>query len=346
MLANNRKERMNLRYFKLKIFVITLIVGFSSSQADEVKPGIFRTPDARFENLSEYDFEPNYQYIDGYRIHYLDEGPSEGPVVLLIHGEPSWSYLYRKMIPVFVAAGYRTIVPDLLGFGKSDKPADRGDYSYQGMVDIIDQLITELELRDVSAFYQDWGGLVGLRVSAENEERFAKIAIGNTGLPAGEGDDGLIIGTQFSTANPDIRIESIENFQHWLRFSQSVPVLDIGEIMQWGTVNELSAAEIAAYNAPFPDDRYKAGARVMPTLVQSQMATNRGTWAVYANWQKPFLTTFSDSDPITTGGERVFQHRVPGARGQRHTIITEASHFLQEDKGEELAEYLVEWFAE
>lgn len=326
--------------------IAVLILSFVSSHGDEVKPGVFRTPDARFENLPDFDFEANYQYIDGYRIHYLDEGPVNGPVVLLLHGEPSWSFLYRKMIPVFVDAGYRTIVPDLLGFGKSDKPASRSDYSYQGQVDIINQLVTELDLNGISAFFQDWGGLVGLRIAAENPQRFIRVAIGNTGFPNGAGEDGIIIGSQFNTPNSDARLEPGATFPVWLRYSQEVPVLSTSFVVQWGTVSSLSPEVLAAYDAPFPDSRYKAGARVMPTLVQSQNATNREAWTVFENWQKPFLTTFSDSDSITRGGEQRFQQAIPGAADQRHTTVEAAGHFLQEDKGEELAGYLVEWFQE
>ena len=245
--------------------IAAIMATFISSHGDEIRPGVFRTPDARFENLSGYDFEPNYQYIDGYRIHYLDEGPVNGPVVLLIHGEPSWSYLYRTMIPVFVNAGYRTIVPDLLGFGKSDKPADRTDYSYQVQLDIITQLVTELDLQEMSAFFQDWGGLVGLRVVTENPDRFLRVAIGNTGLPSGEGEDGIIIGGQFNTPNSDIRLPPGADFNQWLVYSQTVPELEAGFLLQWGTVNDLEPEIVAAYNAPFPDARYMAGARVMPT---------------------------------------------------------------------------------
>jgi|TARA_B100000315_G_scaffold174203_1_gene162619 haloalkane dehalogenase len=326
--------------------IAALIFSFQPSEGDEIKPGVFRTPDARFDDLPGFDFEANYQYIDGYRIHYLDEGPVNGPVVLLLHGEPSWSYLYRKMIPVFVDAGYRTVVPDLLGFGKSDKPANRATYSYQGQVDIINQLVSELDLNDMSAFFQDWGGLVGLRVVAENPERFLRVAIGNTGFPVGPGEDGIIIGTQFASPNSDARLEPGSGFLQWLRYSQEVPVLDASFVVQWGTVSTLAPEVLAAYAAPFPDSRYMAGARVMPTLVQSQIATNRAAWAVLQNWQKPFLTTFSDSDPITNGGDQRFQQAIAGASGQNHTTIQSAGHFLQEDKGEELASYLVSWFLE
>ena len=324
------------------ILVLALLNNFSL--ADEVKPGVFRTPDARFAQLPGYDFEPNYQYIDGYRIHYLDEGPIDGPVVLLLHGEPSWSYLYRKMIPVFVEAGYRTIVPDLLGFGRSDKPAERSDYSYAGQVSTINKLITELDLGGISAFFQDWGGLIGLRVVAENQDRFIRVAIGNTTLPAGPGEDGIILGAEFDSFNADVRLEPGDGFPQWLQYSQQVPELNASFLLQWGTVSNLAPEILAAYDAPFPDARYKSGIRVMPTLVQSQNTTNRQAWTVFDSWEKPFLTTFSDSDPILGNAYPPFQQRIPGAQGQPHTTITQAGHFLQEDKGEQLASYLVEWF--
>jgi len=247
---------------KLQALLILILIS-TPIFGDEVKPGVFRTPESRFENLPGYGFQPNYQYIDGYRIHYLDEGPADAPVVLLLHGEPSWSYLYRKMIPVFVEAGYRAIAPDLLGFGKSDKPADRADYSYAGQVNIIAQLISEMGLSDISAFFQDWGGLIGLRVVAENPELFAQVAIGNTTLPAGPGEDGIILGQEFNSINPDVRLEEGDGFPQWLQYSQQVPELNASFLLQWGTVSTLEDAVLAAYDAPFPDSRYKAGIRVM-----------------------------------------------------------------------------------
>lgn len=331
-----------LRLLALILFVSTCIPVI----ADEVKPGVYRTPDEHFANLPGYDFQANYQYIDGYRIHYVDEGPENGPVVLLLHGEPSWSYLYRKMIPIFAEAGYRTIAPDLLGFGKSDKPADRGDYSYAGHVEIITTLIDEMGLTDISAFFQDWGGLIGLRVVAENPDRFKQVAIGNTTLPAGPGEDGIIMGQEFDTINPDVRLEEGDGFMEWLQYSQQAPELNASFLLQWGTVSELSADVLAAYDAPFPDSRYKAGARVMPTLVQSQNATNREAWNSLAGWNKPFLTAFSDKDPLLSQAYPPFQQNVPGALGQPHTTIMDAGHFLQEEKGEELATYLLDWFSQ
>jgi haloalkane dehalogenase len=260
-------------------------------------------------------------------MHYVDEGPRDAPPVLLLHGEPSWSYLYRKMIPVIVEAGYRTVAPDFIGFGRSDKLADRQDYSYQFHVDTTVALIEQLGLERIVLFGQDWGGLIGLRVAAEHEERFAAVIAANTFLPTGDTPPG-------------------EAFLRWQTFSQTAPVLDIGRIVQSGTVTELPPEVVAAYDAPFPDESYKEGARAFPALVPTRpddpaSEPNRRAWEVLRRWEKPFLTAFSDSDPITRGGDRLFREQVPGARGQPHTTITGAGHFLQEDKGEELAQVVV-----
>ena len=284
---------------------------------------LLRTPDERFANLPGYSFASHYVSVDGVRIHYVDEGAHNAEPVLLLHGEPSWSYLYRKMIPVLTAAGYRAIAPDLVGFGRSDKPAEREDYTYQRHIDWITGLIESLDLQSINLVGQDWGGLIGLRLAAENESRFARIVAANTGLPTGD--------------QP-----MSEAFFRWQRFSQTAPVFDIGRVVQNGCVTNLPDEIVAAYNAPFPDDRYIAGARQFPLLVPTRpddpaSAANRKAWEVLIRWEKPFLTAFSDSDPITNGGDRIFQRLIPGANGQPHTTITGAGHFLQEDKGEELA---------
>jgi len=295
-----------------------------------------RTPDERFADLPGYPFAPHYvQVPDGeggtLRLHYVDEGPRDGAVVLLLHGEPSWSYLYRKMIPPIVAAGHRAIAPDLIGFGRSDKPTQQSDYTYQRHVDWITSFVEQLDLRGITYFGQDWGALIGLRVAAEHEARFARIIIGNGGLPTGD-------------RPPN------EAFMRWQRFSQTAPAFEIGRIIQGGTATTLPEDVVAAYDAPFPDDSYKAGARIFPSLVPTTpddpaAEANRRAWEVLQRWEKPFLTAFSDSDPITKGGERVFQSLVPGAKGQPHTTIAGAGHFLQEDKGEELAKVVVDFIA-
>ena len=328
---------------KMKAFLIGLIMCGSaiSALAEEVRPGVFRTPDERFDNLQDYLFEPHYLEVDSklgkLRVHYVDEGPRDADPILLMHGEPSWSYLYRNMIPALVAAGHRVIAPDLIGFGRSDKPAKRSDHTYQNHVDWTMQFITELNLKNVTLFCQDWGSLIGLRLVTGAPDRFARVVAGNAALPAGRGDDGVVIGGQWQDPDPNVELKWEEGFMGWLKYSQSVPKFDCGVILQVATVRELSNDELTAYRAPFPEERYAAGPRVMPTLVRSQMATNRKAWKVLEDFDKPFLTTFSDSDPVTSGGEKAFQKRVPGAKNQPHIIIKRAGHFLQEDDPEQLA---------
>jgi haloalkane dehalogenase len=288
-----------------------------------------RTPDERFTDLPGYPFAPHYVEVDALRIHYVDEGPRAAPAVLLLHGEPSWSYLYRKMIPVIAAAGHRAVAPDLVGFGRSDKPVRREDYTYQRHVDWMRGLIERLDLRDITLVCQDWGGLIGLRLDAEHEARFARIVVANTFLPTGD------------TTPSDA-------FLMWRKYSQETPDFHVGGIVRGGCATELTPEVVAAYDAPFPGDRYKAGARQFPMLVpvspdDPAAVPNRRAWEVLRRWRKPFLTAFSDSDPITRGGDRFFQEAVPGAAGQPHTTIMGAGHFLQEDKGEELARVVVDF---
>ena len=291
-----------------------------------------RTPDERFANLPGYPFDPHYLEVpDGeggsLRMHYVDEGPRSGSVVLLLHGEPSWSYLYRKMIPGIVSAGHRVIAPDLIGFGRSDKPSEQSDYSFQRHVDWLTSFIAQMDLRDITLFGQDWGAVLGLRIAAENEPRFARIVIGNGGLPTGD-----------RPAN--------EAFMRWQKFSQTSPTFEIGRLIQGATVTTLPDDVVAAYDAPFPDDSYKAGARIFPSLVPTKAddpaaEANRRAWEVLQKWEKPFLTAFSDSDPVTKGGERALQRMIPGTAGQQHVMLAGGGHFLQEDVGEELAGIIV-----
>ncbi len=286
-----------------------------------------RTSDARFVDLPGYDFAPHYVEIDGLRMHYVDEGPADADPLLLLHGEPSWSYLYRKMIPPLVAADHRVIAPDLIGFGKSDKPTSQSDYSYSGHVDWMRRFVEELDLENITLFCQDWGSLIGLRVAAENEARFVRIALGNGGLPTGD------------HAPPHA-------FRIWRAFARWSPWFPIGRIIQSATITELSADVMAAYDAPFPSAQYKAGTRAFPKLVPTTpddpaSDANRRAWEVLKRWEKPFLTTFSNRDPITRPMLKPFQKLVPGAQGLEHVTIRNAGHFLQEDKGEELAAVLV-----
>ncbi|MBX7223204.1 MAG: haloalkane dehalogenase [Blastocatellia bacterium] len=288
-----------------------------------------RTPDECFANLPDFPFAPHYVEVSGLRLHYLDEGPENGELVLLLHGEPTWSYLYRKMIPVLVEAGLRVIAPDFIGFGRSDKLTDRAAYSYVFHVDMLKGFLATVGLSDINLFCQDWGGLIGLRVAAEMAERFARIIAANTFLPTGD--------------HP-----MPAAFLEWREFSQTIPVFPTGRIVSRGSVNQLSEAEMAAYDAPFPEESYKEGARAFPTLVPARpddpaSEANRAAWEILQQWEKPFLTLFSDSDPITRGGDRVLQALIPGANGQPHTTITGAGHFLQEDKGAEIARLMVDF---
>ena len=288
-----------------------------------------RTPDSRFENIPDFPFEPNYVEIDGMRVHYVDEGAKDASPVLLLHGEPSWSYLYRHMIPPIAASGLRAIAPDLPGFGRSDKPVRRSDYSYASHVDWMRQFIEAIDLQNITLVCQDWGSLIGLRIAAENESRFARIVLANGGLPTG-----------------DFAIPRA--FKIWRAFAKWSPWFPIGRIIQSGTTTDLSADVVAAYDAPFPSARYKAGSRVFPALVPTTpddpaVPANLKAWEVFSHWEKPFLTAFSNRDPITRGFDKVFVKRVPGAADQPHTTIRNAGHFLQEDRGPELAAVVIDF---
>jgi haloalkane dehalogenase len=310
--------------------------------------GALRTPDSRFENLPDYDFQTNYIAINGLRIHYIDEGPREAPPILLMHGEPSWSYLYRKMIPPLVEEGYRAIAPDLMGFGKSDKPARTKDYSHTRHVDVMLELVRGLNLRDITLFCQNWGGLVGLRVVGEDPDRFSRIMAANTGLPSAKGIKAV---TGYPLFKLKIRrmgrvtqeqMSKHTNLMTWVAYSRTVPELPIGDVIQSATTTVLPPEVIRAYEAPFPDESYKAGARIFPYLVPSELSKNRKVWEnVLTKWTKPFLTAFSDRDPITKGNDKYFQKMIPGARGREHVTIKGAGHFLQEDKGKELSELIL-----
>jgi haloalkane dehalogenase len=288
---------------------------------------ILRTPDERFDGLPGYPFAPHHVDVLGLRMHHVDEGT--GAPVLLLHGEPSWSYLYRKMIPPLVAAGFRAVAPDLIGFGKSDKPAARDAYTYQRHMDWLTAFVIALDLRDILLVCQDWGGLLGLRLAAEHPGRFARIVAANTFLPTGD------------RRPPDA-------FFAWQQFSQTVPELPVGNIVKSGCHIAPAPEVIAAYDAPFPDERYKAGARQFPLLVPTRpddpaAAANRAAWEVLRRWDKPFLTAFSDQDPITRGADRALQSAIPGAAGRAHPTVHGGGHFLQEDCGEALARIVIDF---
>jgi haloalkane dehalogenase len=296
-----------------------------------------RTPDERFQNLPGYNFAPHYAEIpDGeggtLRVHYIDEGPRDArDRLLLMHGEPSWCYLYRKMIPILIAAGHRVVAPDLIGFGRSDKPDKRTDYTYQRHVDWMTSFIEAIDLQHATLVGQDWGGLIGLRLAAEHPDRFTHIVAANTFLPTGDRPAG-------------------EAFLRWQQFSQNTPNFDAGWIVNSGCSTDLSDEIKAAYNAPFPDDTYKEGARQFPLLVPTSpddpaAGANRKAWEVLNKWEKPFLCAFGDSDPVTKGGDRAFMAAVPGTKNQPHTTIAGGGHFIQEDRGEELAKVIADWLA-
>ncbi len=288
---------------------------------------ILRTPEERFAHVPDFDFPGHVTEVDQLRIYAVDAGERSAAPVLLLHGEPTWSFLYRKMIPIITDAGYRAIAPDLVGFGRSDKPAEQADYTYQRHVEWMQQWLVANQLEHITLVCQDWGSLIGLRLAAALPERFERIVLSNGGLPTGDRPMGAA-------------------FQRWLDLSQTMPELPIGAIVRGGCVQPLDEAAQAAYDAPFPDERFKAGARVFPRLVPNHpddpaAAANRAAWEVLRRWEKPFLTAFSDGDPITAGGDTLFQRLVPGAKGQPHTTITGGGHFVQEDRGPEFAQIVV-----
>jgi haloalkane dehalogenase len=322
-----------------------------------------RTDNSRFSNLPGYPFEPNYidvPDLDGgkLRMHYIDEG--EGEVILCLHGQPSWSYLYRKMIPVFVAAGYRVIAPDLIGFGKSDKPTDRENYTYANHVAWITSLIAQVDLSGINLVCQDWGGLIGLRAAAENPDRFARIVVANTGLPDAKSVADDKVGPQSDRMRAyydslPVHANAKEmgicmggdtsgmGFLHWVKFCAESDGFSPQEVLTLFCGGTLNAEEQRAYGAPFPDETYLAGGRQFPSLVpimpdNPAIPANRAAWKVFENWEKPVLTAFSDSDPITAGAHVRFQESIPGAKGQSHLTIKGAGHFLQEQAPNELAQ--------
>lgn len=295
-----------------------------------------RTPDDRFQGLPGWPFPPEYVDVDAgdgsgtrLRIAYVDQGPTTAAPVLLLHGEPSWSYLYRHMIPPLVAAGHRVVAPDLIGFGRSDKPVEQSDYTYERHVAWMQQWLDAVALRDITLVCQDWGGLIGLRLLAAHPERFARVVVANTFLPTGDRDPG-------------------DAFRRWQRFSQEVEVFDCGFIVSTGCTSNLPDDVVAAYNAPFPDDRACAGARRFPMLVPTtpddpSAEPNRVAWQTLESFDRPFLTAFSDEDPVTAGADKPFRERVPGAADQPHTVIEGGGHFLQEDRGPELAAVVIDF---
>jgi haloalkane dehalogenase len=297
---------------------------------------VLRTPDERFAGLEGYPFEPHYVEVPSgegpaLRVHNVDEGsPHAGECILLMHGEPSWSYLYRKMIPLLEGAGFRVVAPDLVGFGRSDKPASRDDYTYARHVEWMRAaLFDELDLSGITLVGQDWGGLIGLRLVAEHQERFRRVVTANTGLPTGDA-------------------KSADAFLAWQKFSQETPQFPVGRIIGGGCATPIDEAVVAGYDAPFPDETYKEGARQFPVLVPTRpddpaADANRRAWESLSRFEKPFLCAFSDGDPITAGADRMFLERVPGTLGQNHKTIAGGGHFLQEDRPGDLATAVIDF---
>ena len=332
---------------------------------------VLRTPDERFRDLPGFRFEPHYTDVaDGgggtLRIHHVDEGPRDGEVVLCMHGQPTWSYLYRHMIPVLNRAGLRVLAPDLVGFGRSDKPAAREDYTYQRQVDWMNAWLRENDVTGATLVAQDWGGLIGLRMVAENPDRFARVVTANTGLPAPkdvpeeraravrEFRRGISTPTLAemgaALASPDPEMPE-KSFCYWQRYTWDTEELPIGLLIA-GIVDGrvLSAEEIAAYDAPFPDPSYMMGPRAMPSQVPTlpddpSLAANLRAWEVLSKWDKPFLCAFTDNDPVTRGADEPMRRRIPGAMNRAHPTIAGGGHFLQEGRGEELAGIVAEFVA-
>jgi len=287
---------------------------------------IIRTPEERFDNLPGFPFEPHYVDVDGARMHYLDEG--EGQPILCLHGEPTWSYLYRKMIPILSTAG-RVIAPDYIGFGKSDKHTEQDKYTFQMHRDTLVNLIDALQLQNITVIVQDWGGMLGLRLVGEMPERFARLVILNTFLPTGARKPALA-------------------FRAWRAFARLVPSLPVGMILRLGTEQPMSKEVIRAYEAPFPSRKYKVGAKAFPQIVPVSphipgVESMKRARKVLGEWTKPALVMFSDNDPIMLGADRFFRRLIPSASDQPEITIRNAGHFLQEDKGEEIAQHVVDF---
>ena len=342
----------------ISIFLIISLTSFNLLSY-EIKNGVLRTPDERFQNLKDYPYEPNYMMIDGLRIHYLDEGPKDADPIFLLHGEPAWSYLFRKMIPTLTAQGHRVIVPDCVGFGKSDKFISKYDYSYKHHVEVMKELVQKLNLKNVTFFGQDWGGLVGLRVVAELPDRFSHVVVSNTGMVARSGltawlfekfiqlrvwwigpisfDELMEAAAEALNGNPSTSA-GISMFTKWMAYSYYAEDMDIVGIIRYFGNIDLSEEEAYAYEAPYPSGLYKAGAHVWPYLIPTQLTENEQLWKdVYEKWDKPFLVAFGEKERITLPMKDDFLNRIPNP-----TVITlgGASHFVQEEVGPELAQII------
>ena len=317
------------------------------------RPLVVRTDPERFANLPDFDFEPHYRDLSNpygetpLRMHYLDEGPRDAPVVLMAHGEPSWSYLYRKMVPVFAAAGLRAIAPDHIGFGKSDKLTLPAHYTFEQHVAWLRELVVGLDLQHITLVGQDWGGPIGMAVLAREPERFARVVAANTMLHTAEPE--LAGRITWANHSLDDGVQAVEaSLLGWMLTSHRLEEFTAGMAVQSTVARGVGPEVLAAYDAPFPGEWHRAGMRQFPALipvtaVDPGALINRATWRALAQWDRPFLTLFGDSDPPTRGWEAIFQERVPGAKGQPHQILERAGHFWQEDCGAEAAEIILEW---
>jgi haloalkane dehalogenase len=318
--------------------------------ATPVKAGVHRTPDAAFADLPDFPFTPNYIEVDGMRMHYVDEGRDNMKTIFLLHGQPSWSYLYRHMIPEFVAAGYRVIAPDLIGFGRSDKPASSDTHHYQAHVDWMTSFVQQLGIKNAAVFMQDWGGMIGLRVLANNPDWASHLVVANTALGNAKGPFKYILprmlkAMRIFAGNASIDdLAAKQSYGNWAGYFLRSKNIEIGKVMQILTTSKLSPSEMAAYDAPFSDSRFFAGPRKMPQIVAAQQDEGRDAWAKLGQSSRPVLTLFSDKDPFLAdqGIDKQFQ-ALPGAASQPHETITNASHFLQEDSGAEIAGKVVKW---
>lgn len=349
----------NLLFNGFKLSFIVFSIGLSWPAFGQTKNSenmeILRTPESRFENLPDYPFQSNYVEVlfngKTLRMHYLDEGKKDAKeTILLLHGQPTWSYLYRKVIPYLVEEGYRVIAPDLIGFGKSDKLRKVSDYTYDRQEEWLrTALFDQLKLRNVTLYAQDWGGLLSLRIVAFHPEYFKRVMIANTALPSGDKNSNF-----FPDDAPRLRKVTVGS-KSWRFFARWSPIFPIGKMAQkMASETEMTKAEQKAYDAPFPSNKYKTGPRAMPSLIPQTADNpdglkNRKAWELLADFDKPFRTAFSDKDFSSTmlpNGEQHVQRHIKGAKNQDHVIIPNAGHFLQEDQPELIAKELIRFIAE
>lgn len=317
----------------------------------KLKPNTLRTPEESFQGLIDYPFEANYLQVDGMRLHYVDEGKSNDKTIFLLHGQPSWSYLYRHMIPLLVDAGYRVIAPDLIGFGKSDKPISSETHTYANQVKWMQSFVEQLDIKHASAFMQDWGGMIGLRVLAQKPEWLDRLVVSNTALAEMNGLEKFMVPKVLKllvtlAGKPSLeQFENKINYGNWAGYFRHSDKLELGRIIQTLTTRQISNSEMQAYDAPFPSTEYYAAPRKMPEIVASELDEINADWVKLKQWHKPILTLFSDKDPFLAdrGYDKKFQSNFSGAKGQPHVTIKNASHFLQEDQSHLLATTVVSW---